>query len=587
MPIPRRRSSIATLVSLAVLVAGVTAASGAERPRLGHRSGYAGASGEAGVVSEFPARVRLDVGPTLPGIDVSHWQGDIDWGRVADRGVRFAFLKATDGHEFVDPTFVANRAGATANGLAVGAYHFARPDPSEGDAVEEARWFVSHADPGPGNLLPVLDLETSQGLDQRGVTQWARRWVAEVRRITGVTPLVYTSPYGWMSRTGDSRVLAREGAPLWIAHWGVQSPSLPADEWDGNGWRVWQHTSQGQVAGIAGPVDLDVVQGTSLGPITIRRLTVSVDGDAGKVVSAPAGLGCRATCAKNVDPDTIVTLTARPDEGAYFTGWEGACSGEGSTCTLTVRGNRTVGATFVTDITPPVGTVDVAGGHRGPVVVRFDEPVRGAAPSSVLLRETAGSRTTVARACRSANGRAADCHGLVRSVVLTPSKPLVPGRGYEAVINPPSAEPVVDRVGNPAPSSSHAFTAPLTVEQGHAPVTTAPASAWRVERDARASGGSFALAERIGAAAELRFDGIGIDVVTVTGPNRGRARVTVDDVAVRVLDLYSPSRSFGVVERIDGLADGAHMLRIEVLGRRSRPSSGRSVAIDRFGVLAA
>jgi len=586
---PRRVSFVTAIVAAALLTGAATAASGTSRPRSqpGHRSGYAGASGEAGVISGLPARVRLDVGPTLPGIDVSHWQGEIDWARVADRGVRFAFLKATDGHDFVDPTFVANRAGARSNGLAVGAYHFARPDPSKGDAVEEARWFVSHADPGPGTLLPVLDLETSQGLDQRGVTQWARRWVAEVRRLTGVMPLVYTSPYGWMSRTGDSRALAREGSPLWIAHWGVQSPSLPAGEWDGNGWRIWQHTSQGQVAGIAGPVDLDVVQGNSLGPITIRRLRISVAGNAGKVVSAPAGLGCRTTCAKNVDPEATVTLTARPDQEAYFTGWEGACSGEAATCTLTVRGNLTVGATFVTDISPPVGTVDVAGGHRGPVVVRFDEPVRGVGPANVLLREAAGSRTAVTRTCRSSSDRAVDCHGLVRSIVLTPSAPLVPGRDHEVVIDPPGAEPLVDRVGNPAPSSTHPFTAPLSVEQGRAPVTKSPAHAWRVERNARASGGSFAVADRAGAAAALRFDGVGIDVVTVTGPNRGRARVSIDGVPVQVLDLYSAGRSFGVVERFDGLADGAHTLRIEVLGRRSQGSSGRSVAIDRFDVLAA
>lgn len=573
---PARRFLVAITLCLVTIgsAAGVQA-----RPR----AGSAGSSGEAG----DRTHVRLDVGPTLPGIDVSHWQGEIDWERVAEAGTRFVFLKATDGHDFLDPTFTTNRAGARANGLVVGAYHFARPDPSKGDAVEEARWFVSQADPSPGNLLPVLDLETSQGLDRQGVTLWARRWTAEVRRLTGVSPLVYTSPYGWASRTGDSRALARDGSPLWVAHWGVSSPLVPAGNWDGNGWRVWQYTSDGHVPGIAGRVDRDVVPGSSLGPITIRRLTLQVDGDAGKVVSAPAGLGCRATCSRSIDPDATVTLTARPDDGAYFTGWTGGCSGsDGDSCTVTMRGNRSVGATFVTDITAPTAVVDVAGGFRGPVVVTFDEPVRGVDAANVLLRRAdGGERVRVSRACRSAERVVVGCDGPLRSVVLTPTAPLVPGRAYEAVVDPPGAEPVVDRVGNAATALADPFRGPTRVEQGHVPVMSSPPRAWRVDHAPGASGGSFSITQDRGATVSIRFDGIGIDWITVTGPNRGRARIIVDGDPVRVVDLYAASRTFGVVERIDGLASGAHVLRIEVLGRRSLASAARWVAVDRFDVL--
>jgi GH25 family lysozyme M1 (1,4-beta-N-acetylmuramidase) len=579
----RRLAAVSVPLTL-VLVATIADASGGDvDPAL--VDGFAGSSGEAGPLDAAPA--RLDVGPTIPGIDVSHWQGEIDWRRVAEKGKRFAFLKATDGHDFLDPTFRINRNGARANDLLVGAYHFARPDPSKGDAAEEARWFASQADPNPGNLLPVLDLETSKGLDRTEVTLWIRRWVAEVRRLTGVTPLIYTSPYGWMHRTGDSRAPARDGAPLWIAHWGVESPLLPAGDWDGNGWRVWQYTSDGHVAGIAGRVDLDVVPGNSLGPITIRRLTLEVDGDAGQVVSSPAGLGCRASCSKSTDPNLRVTLTARPDDDAYFTGWGGACATSEDTCTITMRGNRTVSARFVTDITPPTASVRVTGGFRGPVVVSFDESVRRVGSANVLLRRAGGDRVDVARRCRSAGGGSADCDALVRSVVLTPAAPLVPGRDYEAVVNPPGARSVIDRVGNAATPLVHGFEAPRSVEQDHAPVGLSPARAWRTSRATRASGGSFTMSDRAGASALLRFDGVGIDLVTVTGPNRGRARLWVDGEAVRVIDLYAATRGFGVVDRIEGLADRSHTLRVEVLGRRSGGSSGRWVAIDRFEVLAA
>ena len=71
-------------------------------------------------------------------------------------------MKASESTDFVDNTYVTNRQQARAAGLYVGAYHFARPDASKGDALDEARWFVSHADPGPGNLLPVLDLRFTQ-----------------------------------------------------------------------------------------------------------------------------------------------------------------------------------------------------------------------------------------------------------------------------------------------------------------------------------------------------------------------------------------------------------------------------------------
>lgn len=576
IPTPFRRPLVAAALTLVVAIAPSVPAGGEPAPGDGH----AGSSGEARTAAAT-ARVRLDVGPTTPGIDVSHWQGEIDWRKVARAGKRFVFLKATDGHDFLDPTFFRNRTGARNNGLRVGAYHFARPDPSKGDAVEEARWFVNRATPRPGNLLPVLDLETSKGLDSKGVTLWARRWVDEVRRLTGVTPLVYTSPYGWLSRTGDSRALARDGAPLWIAHWGVSSPLLPAGGWDGNGWRVWQYTSHGHVAGISGRVDLDVVPGHSLGPITIRRLTLNVDGGAGKVISSPAGLGCRATCSKSVDPGRVVTLEARPDDGAYFTGWSGGCSGDGASCTIRMRGNRTVGARFVRDVTPPTAAVSVKAGFRGPIVVGFDEAVRRVNAANVFLRG-GGRRTPVTRVCRSADGTPVGCDGPLRSVVVRPASPLVPGRDYRVVVDPPGADPVVDRVGNPAPSLVHPFESPRSVEQAHAPVRLAPATAWNLVRSSRASGGSFAVAERAGSKATIRFDGTGIDWIAVTGPDRGRARIWIDGERVRVVDLFSARRTFGVEERIVGLADRAHALSIEVLGSRSSRSHGRWVSIDRF-----
>ncbi len=88
------------------------------------------------------------------GIDISHWQGTIDWAQVAGAGKRFAYMKASEGTSFVDPTYPTNRAQAKANGLYVGAYHFAGPGPVPGDAEAEADHFVDTAQPQSGELIP-------------------------------------------------------------------------------------------------------------------------------------------------------------------------------------------------------------------------------------------------------------------------------------------------------------------------------------------------------------------------------------------------------------------------------------------------
>ena len=548
------------------------------------RDGAAGSSGEAGRTpgAEDQAARRA----TLPGIDVSHWQGTIDWASVADAGPRFVFMKATDDTDYVDPTFATNRAQARANGLSVGAYHFARPDPSRGDARREARHFVDVADPEPGDLLPVLDIETSQGLGHTGVTRWARTWVRVVRSLTGVTPLVYTSPYGWATRTGDTRMLARDGAPLWVAHWGVSSPTLPANGWDGNGWVVWQHTSSGHVSGIRGDVDLDRLSGTRLGTITIRRLTIDVVGGAGRVTSDPPGIGCAASCSRSVDPDAVVTLTAVPDDRAHFTGWSGACSGDALTCTVTMRTSRSVGARFVTDVQAPTATITTPEDLADAAVVRFDEPVRGVGASNPVLRDAGGSRLAVHRVCRTAAGAPVACDtAVVRSISLRPAAPLAPGRSYRVSVNPDGAESVVrDGAGNPAPSAAAMFDAARVVEQTSSAVVRSPARSWSAVRVGHASGGSYAVARREGASARIAFDGPGVDWITVTGPDRGRARIIVDGEVLRTVDLFSAERAYGVVRTVGGLGDSAHVLRIVATGHGRPASTGSAVAVDRFDV---
>ena len=207
----------------------------------------------------------------LPGIDVSHHQG-VDR-LVAGRGgsgQRFAFAKATEGRNYVDPKYATNKAGAALSGVVFGAYHFAQPDGGANDAILEADHFVDTAQLEPGDLVPVLDIERTGGLSQAQVTQWILTWLNRVTERVGVRPMVYTSPHGWATRTGDTTAVADAGySLLWVAHWNVSSPTVPGANWSGNGWTFWQYGNCGTVPGIDGCVDVDWYESGSFDPVTI------------------------------------------------------------------------------------------------------------------------------------------------------------------------------------------------------------------------------------------------------------------------------------------------------------------------------
>jgi GH25 family lysozyme M1 (1,4-beta-N-acetylmuramidase) len=205
------------------------------------------------------------------GIDVSNWQGTIAWPRVAAAGKRFVYMKASESTTYVDPTYTANRTQARAAGLLVGAYHFAQPTATAGDALAEADHFIAAATPTHGDLLPVLDLEQTGSLAQGPLTQWVQAYVARVLVRTGVHTVIYCSPNFWKTYMGDTTWFAANGYDvLWIAHWtGAMSPTVPANGWNGKGWTFWQYTSDGVVPGITGRVDLNRYDGTDFRKVQI------------------------------------------------------------------------------------------------------------------------------------------------------------------------------------------------------------------------------------------------------------------------------------------------------------------------------
>lgn len=204
----------------------------------------------------------------IEGMDVSIYQGSINWPAT---GKGFAWCKATEGTGYADPTYARNRAGASAAGIPDGAYHFAQPyaspvQPPAKDGAEEADWFLSNISPRAGDLVPVLDLEVANGLSSADLAAWVTAFVTRVHDRLGAWPAVYTSPSFWTTHLANSTFAADLGCPLWIAHWGVTSPTVPAGNWGGRGWAAWQYTSSGSVPGISGRVDLD--RAPSLAPLT-------------------------------------------------------------------------------------------------------------------------------------------------------------------------------------------------------------------------------------------------------------------------------------------------------------------------------
>ncbi len=208
-------------------------------------------------------------GMYLEGIDVSHYQGTIAWNLVPMAGKSFVIMKATQGETYVDPTYATNHAGARAAGLAVTAYHFADPSTAPNDAILQADNFVMNAALLPGDLVPALDLEENNGLSVAQLQAWVQAWLDEVYLRLGVRPMIYTSPNFWTNYMGNTTQFADEGySVLWVAHWGVTAPSIPANNWSGHGWTFWQYSNCGTVSGITGCVDLDRYNGTTLAPVT-------------------------------------------------------------------------------------------------------------------------------------------------------------------------------------------------------------------------------------------------------------------------------------------------------------------------------
>lgn len=197
---------------------------------------------------------------TTPGIDVSHYQGAINWTSVRGAGIQWAYIKATEGTTFKDSRFNTNYVAADRAGVIRGAYHFARPNVSSG--AVQANYLASNggAWSADSRTLPAaIDLEAGcYGKSQAAMRSWIADFLITYRARTGRFAAIYATTSWWTTCTGNYGDFWANH-PLWIARWASSPGTLPAGA---PFWTMWQYTSTGRVAGIAGNVDRDYFNGT-------------------------------------------------------------------------------------------------------------------------------------------------------------------------------------------------------------------------------------------------------------------------------------------------------------------------------------
>jgi lysozyme len=231
----------------------------------------------------------------LSGIDVSHYQGVVDWAKIKAANVTFAFAKATEGANNTDAKFAANWVGIRNAGLVRGAYHFFHPSQ---DPAAQAQHFLQTVQLSPGDLPPVIDVESADGVSNSVIQSGVKTWLDAVAAQTGVKPMIYASPGFWNQHLNDQF----GGYPLWVAQYGVNAPRLPKG-W--TNWTFWQYSQTGRMNGVLGNVDLDYFEGS------LDDLTAFLGSSSTQAATAPPAPAASTQTYTIQSGDTLGTIAAQ------------------------------------------------------------------------------------------------------------------------------------------------------------------------------------------------------------------------------------------------------------------------------------
>jgi lysozyme len=190
------------------------------------------------------------------GVDVSRWQGNVNWEKLRAQGANFAYIKATDGGDHLDPMFRTNWRNADAAGLKRGAYHFFYWCRTAG---EQADWFIRNVPRAEGALPPVIDVEWNgessckRRPSREMVLEKMQVFMDKLERYYGQRPIIYTSPDFYR----DNLRGAFPDYPFWLR----AVAAHPSKVYPGRKWLFWQYSGSGLSHGVRGRIDLNVYQG--------------------------------------------------------------------------------------------------------------------------------------------------------------------------------------------------------------------------------------------------------------------------------------------------------------------------------------
>jgi len=200
--------------------------------------------------------IELPEDYAIHGIDVSRYQSSVNWGMVKEMKSRevklgFAFIKATEGRNLSDKQFTRNWRKSRQSGVVRGAYHFFR---ARTDAAAQARLFIKNVTLLPGDLPPVLDVESLDNMTAAEMQDGVALWLHLVEQHYKVKPIIYSNAVFYNNylhpRFADYS--------LWVAHYKERKRPRTSRK-----WTFWQHSESGRVNGINHHVDFNVFNGDS------------------------------------------------------------------------------------------------------------------------------------------------------------------------------------------------------------------------------------------------------------------------------------------------------------------------------------
>ncbi len=205
----------------------------------------------------------MTIATSINGIDISHFQGEVDWSDVKNAGIVFAFAKATDGITYTDPQFQVNWKAMQAAGVLRGAYHFY--ETNDGPVTQAQHFIATLGTLAANDLPPVVDIEIFKGnFGSVSIAANLQIWLDTVEQAVGRKPIIYTNNSFWNEYIKSDF----SDYPLWIAEYGVDQPKIPGN-WQH--WSFWQSSQTGSVAGVTGTVDTNLFAGSMNDLLALTR----------------------------------------------------------------------------------------------------------------------------------------------------------------------------------------------------------------------------------------------------------------------------------------------------------------------------